>query len=278
MAKALKSKYFWLLALLIAAVVFSFGINSEKKYQSEIRLLILPKSEIAAGNIEQIIENAKEIPRSLSFYDKLVEIDPSIEDGSFNLPDEKRRVAWNSKIEIKRIDKSGIISISAFGSDQAKAENISNRIADDLVIVMSKYYDIKVDLDMRRIDGPISYLVSQTNIQNWIVFSLFVGFFFSLFIFLISGIFSEKVPVSSEPVKSPISWEGLEKYDFRKTAQLHEQSKKAPAPENLPISVEPMKEEIAQPIELTHEETKHLHREATPEEVKARLNRLLRGN
>ncbi|HEX7586407.1 MAG TPA: hypothetical protein VF390_02130 [Patescibacteria group bacterium] len=102
----LKSKYFWLLAILVAAVVFSIGINNQKIYQSEIKILILPKSAILAGNIDQIIENAKEIPRSLSFYDKLVELNPDIEDSSFNLSDQKRRDAWNSRIEIKRIDKS----------------------------------------------------------------------------------------------------------------------------------------------------------------------------
>lgn len=278
MGKALRSKYLWLLALLIAAVVFSFGINSKKNYQSEIKVLLLPKSEVAAGNVDQIIENAKEIPRSLSFYDKLVELDPSIEDGSFNLSDEKRKIAWNSKIEIKRIDKSGIISISAFSNDQTQAENISNRIANDLAIVMGKYYDMKTDLDMRRIDGPIVYLVSQTNILNWIFLSLLAGFFSSLLIFSVSEVFSEKDPTQVKPVKSPVAWAGLAKYDFRRPTKPFEQDKKAPAPENLPIvGISGMKKEV-EPAELNYEEKKYLHREATPEEVKERLNRLLRGN
>lgn len=278
MKEMLKSKYFWLLAILVAAVVFSIGINSQKIYQSEIKILILPKSAIAAQNIDQIIENAKEIPRSLSFYDKLVEFNPNIEDGSFNLPDQKRRDAWNSKMEIKRVDKSGIINISAFDKDQTQAEAISIQVAKDLATVMNKYYDTKADLDMRVIDGPIVYLVSQAKIISWVLMSLLAGLLLSLAIFSIVGIYSEKFFEPEKTIGSTFSLAGLEKYDFRQPAVSLSQDKKASAPSNLPIGDESIIAVDEQPKELSLEEKKYLHREATPEEVKERLNKLLRGN
>lgn len=278
MKEMLKSKYFWLLAILVAAVIFSVGINSQKAYQSEIKILILPRSAVLAGTIDQIIENAQEIPRSLSFYDKLVELNPDIEDGSFNMSDQKRKDAWNSRIEIKRIGRSGIISISALSNDQAQAETISNQVAKDLATVMGKYYNAETDLDMRVIDGPIVYLISQAKIINWVLISLLIGLFFSLFIFLTAGIFSKKVFAPETAEKSTLSLANLKKYDFWKLTPEKIQDKKAPAPANLPIGNEPLIAVAEEPKELSVEEKKYLHREATPEEVKERLNRLLRGN
>jgi len=278
MEKTLKSKYFWLLAILVAAVIFSVGINSDKKYQAEIKILILPKSATLAGNIDQVIENAKEIPLSLSFYDKLVELNPSIEDGSFNLSDEKRRNAWNSRIEIKRIDKSGIISISAVSNDQAQAETTANQVAKDLSVVMGKYYNTQTDLDIRLIDGPIVYLVSRASVLNWALLSLLAGFIISLLIFSVSGINPKRGPEPRRLPRSPFSLAGLAKFDPRKPASSVEPDKKASAPANLPTGDEPAITDEVKPKELSPEEKKYFHREATAEEVKERLNKLLRGN
>src|SRR3990172_5038247 len=136
MGKMLKSKPFWLVAMLIAAVIFAVGINRNKVYQSEIRMLIIPKNEVTANNIDQITENAKEIPSSLTFYDKLVETNPALEGGVLALPDKERRDLWNSKIKIQRVDGSGIIVVSAFDADQAQSEMISRQVTNDLSVVI----------------------------------------------------------------------------------------------------------------------------------------------
>ena len=101
MGKMLKSKSFWLVAILLAAIIFAFGINQSKIYQAEVKLLILPKNEISASNIDQIIENAKEIPTALSFYDKLVQLNPEIESGATSLSDKDRRDVWNAQIGVR---------------------------------------------------------------------------------------------------------------------------------------------------------------------------------
>ncbi|HEX7586406.1 MAG TPA: hypothetical protein VF390_02125 [Patescibacteria group bacterium] len=163
-------------------------------------------------------------------------------------------------------------------NDQAQAEAISNQVTKDLATVMGKYYDTKTELDMRVIDGPIVYLVSQAKILNWILISLLVGLLFSLVVFLVSVIFSKKVFEPEAPVKSTFSLAGLAKYDFRKATPSMMQDKKSPAPANLPIGDESIVAVDEQPKELSLEEKKYLHREATPEEVKERLNKLLRGN
>lgn len=273
MEKMLKSKSFWLVAILIAAVIFAVGINQNKVYQSEIRLLFIPKNEVMATNIDQITENAKEIPSSLTFYDKLVEANPAIGNGIFTQPDKERRDIWNSKIKIERIDGSGIISVSAFDADQAQAEMISLQVANDLSVVIGKYYNTQTELDIRTIDGPIDYQVPKADFANWILLSILSGLVFSAFIFSLAQLFSERKFTSEIQSKKTFSMANLKKYEFWRPKKMADSGKTASAPDNLPI------EKTTVSHELFQSEKKHApHREATPEEVKERLNSLLRGN
>jgi capsular polysaccharide biosynthesis protein len=279
MEKTLSSKSFWILAVLVAAVIFAFGINGKQIYQTEIKILILPKSEIAARSLDQIVENAKEIPNSLSFYDKLIENNPAIDQGISALPDNERRSAWESKIEIRRIGKSGMISISAFNADQVQAEEVAAQVATDLQAVMGKYYDLDKNLSIRIIDGPITYLVSKTSLINWISISLLAGLIASLAIVSSINFSTKKIPNAKESVRAAISLKDLSRYDFRKAPKNQSQHKKASAPANLPIAEEsraPIIVEEKPENPMTEEKTHY--REPTPDEVKERLNRLLRGN
>jgi capsular polysaccharide biosynthesis protein len=272
MEKTINSKLFWTFTVLVAAGIFAVGINRNKVYQAEMKILILPKSEIAARSIEQIVENAKEIPNSLSFYDKLVEFNPTIDQGISGLSDSEKRKAWKSKIETRRIGKSGMISISAFNADQVQAEDFVRQVTNDLQAVMGKYYNLDTSLDVRIVDGPIVFLVSKTNLVNWTLISLLGGLIASLAVFSSMNLSSKRDSSDKEPSKAQISLKELSKYDFRKSPKTQSQERQASAPANLPIAQDVFPEESMQ------EEAKHLHREATPDEVKERLNKLLKGN
>jgi capsular polysaccharide biosynthesis protein len=318
----LKNKIFWISSAVIAMVIFLVAINSNRVYQSNMDVLFLPKSEIAVRNVEQIIANAKQIPLSLSFYDSLIENNSDIEDVAAELPDAKRKDFWNSKIETKQIEKSSVVRLTTFASDQMQAEVLSRQTANSLVIVMSRYYNIKTDLDMRIIDGPIADQITKTNIFLWIFLSLILGLILGVFVnilteFIVGKIENKKkdrqIKIRPEPAglanfsfpmvgmesakTLPAEPESVFKFNVEQEREIVEPAvieesfvvteKKAAAPANLPIAEEEVlldfksqPKEHAQFVEkiVSDALSKDVTREATEEEVKARLNKLLNGD
>jgi capsular polysaccharide biosynthesis protein len=286
MAKSLGSKSFWLLAVLLAVIVFVVGINRTKIYQAEIRILILPKNEVMARSIDQVIENAREIPRSLTFYDRLLEANPGAEELIAGLPDDQRRDAWNKMIRIKRAGKSGIVSVSAFSDEQQPAEDLALRITNDLKKVMGKYYEIPAGIDIKNVDGPIAYKVSRADLLRWGIFSLLAGFVISLIVFSFWDFSRNDSKTKKISDRSAASLKGLGRFDFRKEVRAEDPAKKAAAPPNLPIAEQPFfsatEAQKSEPKLAGKEiplrpDMKHPPREATPEEVRERLNKLLKG-
>lgn len=279
MEEIFKISKFWFLGIIISAVIFFVGINLSKIYESKVRVLIIPKNEISSKNIDQIINNAQEIPFSLNFYNKLT-ANEDFDDEAFEFADKKRKAYWNSKLKIKRIEKSGILEISIRDKNQWQSEIISQKTAQDLAVVMSKYYNIKTDLDLRIIDGPIAGKTNDYGNLNWIISSLIVGFLFSFLINSIS-LFTKKIKIPERitPLENVFisHFPSREEYNIQKRKVKKEitPSKKAPAPANLPIAE---KTEMTLPFEAKKEiKEARPSREATPEEIKERLNRLLRG-
>ena len=294
MKNILKSKLFWLLAIVVAVIFFVVGVSLSKTYKSEMRILLIPKSEVAARNIDQILRNAEEIPKSLSFYNKMLELNSDIEDNLADMPDSQRKEAWNSKIKIKNIKESEIIKIDTFSDDQLQAEIISRQIAFSDITVLSRYYDITTDLDMRIIDGPITCFAYRINYGILFLFSLLAGIIIGGAVYLIAKFFpkkedfvklqslekyfqlTKKEKTEEESEYFPISDEELESLD-----DIYTFEKKGAAPDNLPIaeesafeSTEEKKEPAIYP-KSSENISQIVTREATPEEVKARLNKLL---
>lgn len=318
----IKNKTFWSVSLALAIIIFFIAINSNKPYQSSMDVLFLPKSDVSVRNVEQIIANAKQIPLSLSFYNKLIEINSDIEDEASELPDAKRKDFWNSKIETKQIGKSGVVRLTTFAPDQMQAEILSRQTANSLMVVMSRYYNIKTDLDIRIIDGPITSQFTKTNIFLWIFLSLILGlilgFIVSFLTELIVGKIENKkdnrqIELEAQPTRFanfsfpifgtenkktlPIEPESIFDFNIKKEREILEPAvieesfavagKKAAAPSNLPIADEEIlfdsksqPEEEMQFVEkiVSDAVSKDSSREATPEEVKARLNKLLSGD
>lgn len=339
MKNIIKDKVFWIFFLPAAIFIFIVLADNHKTFEVKSRILFLPKSEAAVQNIGQIMQNAEQIPRSLSFYNKILELNGDIDDGALGLPDAERKDFWNGKIETKQVKKSGIIEISIFDANQTQAETISKQTVAGILTVMSNYYDIKNNLDMRVIDGSISQEITRMNYFQSIAASLAGGIVAGFLITLLINFLSElqekrmleknseagntdaennetegdeanpesfgfpkfsfprfeekKMPeeeaAAAEEKKSP--------FDFRiedeaalvppkKAGFFGLREKKSVAPNNLPVAenenefVLDMSETKENPaIETVPEIPVIDHkREATPEEVKARLNKLLSGS
>jgi capsular polysaccharide biosynthesis protein len=320
MGNIFTSKSFWISAILIVAVVFIAGLNVNKNYRGETDILFLPKNDSTTRNIRQILENAKTIPGSFSFYTKMLELNADIEDEFAGLPDNKVKSGWQDKIEVTEIGKSGVIRVNIFDKDQFQAEIISRQTAGDIVAVLGRYYS-QAELEMRIIDGPIIYASSFSNkIYRLVLISLLSGFLIGSAISLLVKVFSqsemdfnleslgkyfkpknneEEDPLFSKYFSINRQENHTEKTEFGmpKIESLEEEyhlEKRAEAPSNLPIAEEIILEhdKIAEETQASSspeqmEQTEvfpikeipeiKVMREATAEEVKARLNKLLNG-
>jgi capsular polysaccharide biosynthesis protein len=302
--------YFVAIAIVLSVVSFSILLDNFKSYRSEVSVILIPKSEKAALDSEHIIQNLKFFPTELSFYDKLIRDNSDIEDIYSGLSDNKRKELWNNSLHAKREKNSSIIEISVTRNNQEDAENISQAAAFTLFNTASFYYNIKDDVDFRIIDGPIVH----SSVGNWpllIALSLLMGivasFIVNLFSYHLSYYFlrrKERIKFQSEMKvfeKKP-EFEQPMKKEAVKIPELETPldktfEKKSSAPENLPFvdedyfqnniikangfSIEESEvEEESIPEKITEDQpvpAADFHREPTEEELKKRLNQLLRG-
>lgn len=312
MKKILQSKNFWILFVIFSLMTFFVLVSNNKKIHSESDILIIAKSELAAENFDRIVGDIAYIPHTLSFYDKMIADNDSIIDNSKDLSSFERKLSWESAISTKKIKDSGVIQIDVSSQNGEQAQIISKQIGLTLASYLSRMYDIKADVDLRIIDGPITYYSSRYSFLLSLLLSILVGFLIS---FPIYWIFSKllKMKEKAKNISLPVSLAEMLKNKTKEPIELsYEEEKIAPvlkttttsvkavAPANLPIAdettlaslgsivtpkeelvlVETPKEIIIKeptPEEVKAKLEKISRTEPTPEEVKERLNKLLSG-
>ncbi|MFH0969621.1 MAG: hypothetical protein V1804_03885 [Patescibacteria group bacterium] len=317
-----------LISLILSAVAFLFILGNYRNYESEISIIFIPKSEKAASDSGNIIGNLEVFPTKLSFYEKLIK-DNKLEDKFSGLSDNKRKKLWDEMIKAKKEKKSSIVKITAVSQSPGEAKLISNATVSTLFSVVSFYYDIKNDVDLRIIEEP----AVRPAFDNWvlaILISLAIGTGISFILGFISSYFLQKsreIKISFPKFdfgKKPKIEIPVEENYFKELEKLPETQEKKPeetkpkipakissAPENLPgvsnvpgnlpfideeyfrnniiKNAKPVKESIAEQREIKEEikpekqtaaskkESVNFHREPTQEELKKRLNQLLKG-
>ncbi len=308
--------YFAMLALIISAVLFFLFLEKYKQYNSEISIIFVPKSEMAAQDAERIIENMQIFPTKAFFYDKMAMFDENI----------KNKISNFSAVKITRERRGSIMKISALSENREDSIAVSKIAATTLFNTMGFYYDIKKDADFRIVEDPIAH-TTNTNLIFILISSLLAGIvsaFTLVFIFQKISNYLEKKPGSKKEAEIffEISKGTKAKPEIQKEEEVYEikpktptvsapSEKKSPVPVNLPSApgelvfidedyfrnniikngkIEPKKESEEAPAEKSPKETSieasgeiktsepvDFHREPTSEEFKKRLNQLLRG-
>jgi len=307
MEKMLTSKIFWGVTVILAIIIFIFNLNMSRAYRAEIEVMLLPKNEIASQNMGQIVANAAYLPRTLNFYENRIAADPEVTDEVEELPGNKKLEYWRNKVKLEVLAQSGILKISLNDPDQWQAEALARATAKGLGDELGQYYDIRTELQARIVDGPVLDYAQSLSQAGWtLAFSFFLGLAGAMVLYLIFSLFIQmSVPIRKSPFikvaypqtrrdefPAPI-YPVEEPFDFfapdtlAEAAEQITDDKKASAPQNLPIEAMP-KPETALNAKLRQEEhilasvnrivSKNSSREATPEEVKERLNKLLRGD
>jgi capsular polysaccharide biosynthesis protein len=329
---------------ILAVTFFLLLVDASKTYRSSITVFVNAKSEISAEKQGQIVENIIEFSRTLSFYDRMLKYNPDISDVTAGRGQDKRKQLWNSMLSAERVGKnSSMIKISVETKREADADKLVQKATRSLFDTTGMYYDIKNDVDLRIIDGPIS----RVQVSNWywfLAFSLLLGFAIAFLLqeLLSAGkksfidvrnipeeksLFNFKMEtqrpslpeiksledlymaeqadavfaIKEEPKKQIFPQENVmnkpeitpqikemkkltkmiqrDKYPNFPEMPVHE-IKKASAPENLPIADENFlihSDENAKQKTQQEQPIITLHHEPTEEELKTRLNQLLRG-
>ncbi len=311
MKNVLKSKTFWLVFAVAAVAIFLLFLNVGQTYRSETDILIIPKSELAVKNSEQIVENLSQLPLTLSFYQKMISDNQGVAKSTvLELPSYNQKAYWNSKLKIERVGMSGEIKLVASDKDSYYAETLSSQAVKTLINTVGIYYDIQNDLDIRiiepvitrKINGTFNYAqFAESLLGVFALLFLLFSFFGTVFEKIempsftrprfsfpysnkkhLSGKATANIPLEKTVVASEKDWTTAEKpyTDFSKN------NKTASAPANLPIAKDDLveKESVVAPTKKVtssavsvSEKIAPINKEATAEEVKERLNKLLSG-
>lgn len=320
------------LGVISACVFFLLFLESAISYRTSVFMLINTKSVIASEQKRAIIQNISEFPTLLSFYEKLLKENPQISDPSKGKSQDARKKYWNKYVEVKSMDNKNqnIIEISVLGNERNESELLAEKTIQTELNFVSYYYNIKEDVEIRIVDGPIT----STVIDGWywlLIFSILLGILVAFVLQKISDMFGEKIfsdkknfsfsenmkflgnnatekkevglnsledlylPEEKNEIKNEISIHTqLEKaYDAIKIAQQDptfpeisaKHISKASAPDNLPVGDDSFfykksALETKEEHKVEKEDTQVasvINREPTQEELKKRLNDLLRG-
>lgn len=251
-----------LLFAIIFIVLSLWQINTSKTWESHGQFIILGKGEAEKNTINQITENILFFPYKIA------------------------------NVQLNRIGNSGIIEITARGNDKSSSEYLLEDSFRSIFLTISKIYNIKTALNLRVIEkekahSDVLYTIKKAFLLKIIV-SLLISF---LLLTLARKVRSNKN--ISNTIKSNKVFQKTSTQE--KKTESPKESKNKPqktniAPENLPLAGDEIEKmfgavsngrgyKIEYSSKKQAEEDKpikeELIKEASPEEVKERLNKLL---
>ena len=313
------SKYFAFLFLLLTLAIFFSLLGNFRTYQSQISIIVLPKSPALCAQSESLVQNFEMLPRTLSFYNRILKDNSEIKDQFAGFSDAAKKEAWNKNLTIKRKGDSQMLEITVHSRNN-DAALIAHQTAISLFSLSTQYYNLKTDLDLRIVDGPIN----SSDIDSWIapiIISIVLGFILAFFI---NYILTELNKIFAQPRVSNLFRNIEDKFKFEKNSKLtledfglvdlgkkdvniekqptpekEPEEKELPktetfikrsavpanlpiAPSNLPINKDAGipklgSEKIAKTEETENAEKETKRGEPSEEEIKNRLNKLLKG-
>src|SRR6266567_2295656 len=146
-----------IIGAILSATFFLISLATFKTYESTVTILVTAKSPLAAAQQEKIVGNLAAFPRTLAFYDRLLKYNPDVRDIAAGSSSSQRRQIWNDMLKVSQPkEHSSIIAITLFAVNKTDADQLATKTARNLFDTASFYYNIKTDIDMRLIDGPIS--------------------------------------------------------------------------------------------------------------------------
>ena len=301
--------------MVFSATAFFIALDAFKEYKSSVSILVIPKNQVAAVQINDVVANISGFPKMLSFYERLLKFNPDIKDRFIGKDSDKKKASWNRIVEVSEMEAGGgAIMLAVYSKTSAQSTLLLKKTTNTLFDVTSNFYDIKSDFEMTVVDGPFTVAVLRGKVV-WVAFSAMIGFamslalnmllafsdkkyFFSKYAFKkspltelkkrYSGTVKKKeFPIGDVEISQDIPYyfeikdadEDYSGVDF--SEDYGNYSKNASAPDNLPIADDSFSFEAPKADEAGQKETENFielkKEEPTEEEIRERLNKLLRG-
>lgn len=158
------------------------------KYSSSLRLLVVQDASNVAGDPyamarsnEYLSDVLSKVTYSTSFYNRAVSAGFNIDRAYFGNTNKKISKNWNKTIEVKKINNTGIISITAYHSNREQAEKIARAVGYVLITQNSNYHGLGNKVSLKLLDEPItSTWPVKPNLLLNTVLSLFLGLVFGV--------------------------------------------------------------------------------------------------
>ncbi|HPN54501.1 MAG TPA: hypothetical protein PLB52_01055 [Candidatus Moranbacteria bacterium] len=261
-----KEQFSWqvfLAGLVLTVMFFLIFINSFKTHTAKIEILFTAKSETAALQSRQILNNLMELPKTLNFYENLLDNNSDVRDIAQGKSNLQRKEIWNSLVSTRKVEKnSSLFEISITTKRENDAKILAQKTVRNLFDTASAYYNVKNDVDLRVVDGPIL----ETNLLSgsfWaLVFAVIFGFLLAILLrYLISS--SQKIFAGSRQIFAEKNW-----FDFsKKEPESSEEEKKylesLYSSEQIEVPFE--KPEISEKEDVKFEEIKELTKMIEPD-------------
>lgn len=149
-------RYFWLLFVIFTITFGILLLDHFRTYSSQLTMIVIHKNEKTAAAADQVVDNVAELPRTLAFYDRLLEQFPEIHDPWSDKSDNERKELWLDRVFVERIDYSGLIRLRISADTAADASQLAEKSSVNLFQLIGQYYDIKSEFDIRTVDEPIT--------------------------------------------------------------------------------------------------------------------------
>lgn len=210
--------YFWQLVKSKKAVIGIFVMTffvlgagltliQPLKYSSSLRLLVVQDASSVAGDPytlarsnEYLSDVLSKVTYSTSFYGRVMSAGFNIDAPYFGNTTKKISKNWNKTIEVKKINNTGIISVTAYHTKQDQAEKIARGVGYVLITQNSNYHGLGDKISLKLLDEPItsSWPVKPNLLLN-VILSLFLGLVFGLaYVYLLGEDNGEEVIVVSD--------------------------------------------------------------------------------
>lgn len=185
-------RYFWLLFFIFTVSAGVLFLDHFRTYVSRVTILVIHKNEKTAASADQVVKNIMEIPKTLSFYERLLKQFPEVKDPWVGLSGAERESLWMERVSVERVDTSGLFRLSIDADNPSDASLLVKKSAANLFQSVGRYYDIRTDIDIRTVDAPVAS-VRFSHPFGWFLSSLSAGFVLAAIVSSVFTVFSRNM-------------------------------------------------------------------------------------
>jgi hypothetical protein len=298
---------FFIVFIIAGVIIFSLFYAWNKNYQSQTLIIFYPKNQTSYQDLNVILANAEVIGKSLKLHDQLFKVDSTLVISTL----EKNKADWDKMLKIKRLANSSVLKINFIDPDYQKVQKLSKNYLKLLMPELAKYFNIETEVGFSLLEDTTISKVNQWRLSQIIWFGIVGGILISWLLNSFSGKIRNRKLIKKIDSLKDLKFSNSKKKTSKKTevylnelVQKEKKNlvKKTKAPSNLekggvaPLNLPLAGDEIEKMFgatkngldyktpkikkgtiqEETLEETSPI-KEAAPEEVKERLNKLLRS-